>query len=187
MAQQQDDYKEGLNNKAIAETHPFISVRQALSVAFFEIKENFLKGDGTFKVKSIKEILESHRESIISYFRIFPETKNFKDEDDLHQKIQEWHYDFVGTRTPAPTDDMFINFVMNDILNDINLGYEEADCEDSIGPLSYLLYFIFQIPYSSLKNLEAVKFYESLRGPIENYVSDSDAVVLESQDLTDLL
>jgi hypothetical protein len=185
MAEQ--EYQEGLNNKAIAETHPFIGIRHALAVSFFEIPDNFLKGNGPFKVKSLKQIIDDHKKTILDYYNQFPETKAFPTVDDLIEKINEWQYDFVTTRTPSQTDDTFINFAMNEILNDSNLGYEEADCEDSIGPLCYILNFIFQVPFSSLKSLEAVKFYESLRGPIEDYKDNSEDSQLAVTDISEML
>lgn len=191
-------------NKSIAETHVYIPLRKAIAINFFNVSVNlvhkkkkpfslknifsfFKKEETYFEIKSIKQIKEDYKKSILSYNSIFPitddseeskQTRNnimyyfpeivkIKSLKDLERQIDKW---ISELHIPYPeTDIMFVSFLKNEILNDKKLSYEEKDCENIIGPAYILLTEIFNQTYDSLKKLSAIKYYESLKGSIKEF------------------
>lgn len=157
-----------INNKAIAETHPYRPIREVIPISFFEISPNFNKNNGEeeyFYIKSIDQIKKDYKKSILSYYDIFPE-KFFGYKGNLEKHIDLW---ISQINTPCEADKKFISFLKEELLNDKVLSYEEIDCERIIGPAYILLTELYNETYESLKDLYGIKYYESLKGSIKGF------------------
>ena len=164
---------EGMNNKSIAETHPFILLRKVISISFFNVSPNLGRNNGvdeTFEIKSIKQIKEDYRSDLLKYYTIFPEMdiKNFPTIESVETFIEK---QINEVNIPSPeTDKMFTKFLKEEILNDESFDFNESDCDTVIGPAYILLTEIFNQTYNNLKDLHAIKYYESLKGDITKFV-----------------
>jgi hypothetical protein len=153
---------DGINNKAIPETHPYRPLRGVIPISFFEITE-----DRDLQILSIDKIIDNYRNTILNYYNMFPEIKAFPKIHDLESKINVW---ISQINTPLPKiDKPFIKFLKEEILNDEKLSFEEKDCERIIVPAYILLTELYNETYNSLKDLYGIKYYESLRVSIQEF------------------
>jgi hypothetical protein len=162
-----------INNKSILDTHPFIPLRKAISISFFDVSTNLGRNNGideTFEIKSIKQIKKDYKETILKFVNIFPETKNLPKIEDLEKEIDIWISQVTKhSKVTKETDRMFISFLKEEILNEKSFSFDEKDCIKIIGPAYLILTEIFNQTYDSLKNLYAIKYFESIKGSIQNF------------------
>jgi hypothetical protein len=191
-------------DKNILETHPYITLRKAISISFFELSTNlsnkkkqgfslrnifsfFKKKETYFEIKSIKQIKEDYKKSILLYNSFFPITDNRKETKFRRQELLKYFPEVVKIKSlrdlekqidlwisevniPYPeTDRMFISFLKEEILNEKSFSFDEKDCIKIIGPAYLILTEIFNQTYDSLKKLYAIKYFESIKGSIQNF------------------